>query len=310
MVHFIPKTDDIPTVVRGEFFKHHVRTLYYHPGGSVRDATVPFGRIWRAIIAEFFGIAIFVYFATGAATVATIVDPTKTSVAIIIVSLGQAFALVIALFSIGNVSGGVINPAVTIALVIVDRLDLLRAALYIIAQIGGAIIGSLLLKATIPGHFEGALGATTPGPFTSKGTAVLIEIILTFTLTWVIFATAIDPDGFGKLAPLAIGLVLIGDLIVGWLFTGSSMNPARSLGPAIVANVWRARWVYWVGPIVGAVTAAVIYDFVLMSRPPNPSPQLQGTRIESQVTPQQVEDGSGLGPNAGFVESKLQQPGH
>ena len=92
------------------------------------------------------------------------------------------------------------------------------------------------------------------------------EIILTFALVFVIFATAVDPKGLGKLAPIAIGLTVMADHLVGIPLTGASMNPARSFGPALVSATWDNHWIYWIGPIVGGISAAVFYKLVFLNR--------------------------------------------
>jgi len=99
----------------------------------------------------------------------------------------------------------------------------------------------------------------------SNGQAVLIEAVLTFFLVWVIFATAVDPEGaFGKIAGLAIGFVILMDIMMGGAFTGAAMNPARSLGPALVSGTWKGWWVYWVGPVAGGIVAASLYDTLIL----------------------------------------------
>ncbi len=104
------------------------------------------------------------------------------------------------------------------------------------------------------------------------GAALLLEIVLTCALVFVVFATAMDPKGLTRMAPMAIGLtVMIGNL-AGFAMTGASMNPARSFGPAIVANVWTDHWIYWLGPLIGAALAALIYQYVFLEREEETSP--------------------------------------
>ena len=98
------------------------------------------------------------------------------------------------------------------------------------------------------------------------GAGLLLEGVLTFALVFVIFATAIDPKGLTHLAPMAIGLMVMVDHLIGVPMTGASMNPARSFGPAVVANVWTDHWIYWLGPLIGAALAALIYEFVFLQR--------------------------------------------
>jgi len=243
---------------------------YVHPAGDIpRRIRTPFGRKYRAVIAEFFGTLIFVFFATGAVVIAAKLDkavpPTVSSN--ILVALTQGFSLAVAIYNIANVSGGHCNPAVTFALIVVRRIGLITGTCYIAAQIAGAIIASLFVKSIFPFNEQGNLGATVLSPGTGVGTGYWIEVILTFVLVSTVFATAIDRVGFSLLAPLAIGLSVFLDLVIGFTTTGGSMNPARSLGPAIVANQWHEHWIYWSGPLTGAFGAAVVQDLIFRSRP-------------------------------------------
>ncbi len=93
---------------------------------------------------------------------------------------------------------------------------------------------------------------------------MVAEIILTFALVFVVFATAMDPKGLAHIAPLAIGFTVAVDHLVGVPMTGASMNPARSFGPALVAGAWDNHWIYWVGPLIGGAVAALVYEFVFL----------------------------------------------
>ena len=93
-----------------------------------------------------------------------------------------------------------------------------------------------------------------------------MEVVVTFVLVFVIFATAVDPGGMGNLAPLAIGLAVLVDHLVAVPITGASMNPARSFGPALVAGEWANHWIYWVGPLLGAAMAGLVYQFAFINR--------------------------------------------
>lgn len=99
----------------------------------------------------------------------------------------------------------------------------------------------------------------------SVGRAILIEGVLTFFLVWVVFGTAIDDKGaFGKIAGLGIGFVIAMDIMAGGPFTGASMNPARTFGPALAGGFWTDHWVYWVGPVAGGALAGLIYEYVIL----------------------------------------------
>jgi glycerol uptake facilitator-like aquaporin len=104
---------------------------------------------------------------------------------------------------------------------------------------------------------------------------VAIEAVLTFFLVWVIFAVAVDPEGtFRVVAGLPIGLTVALDIMMGGPLTGASMNPARSLGPAVAGGFWTDHWVYWVGPVAGGIIAAVLYDLLVLRRR-HPEPTLE-----------------------------------
>jgi len=159
---------------------------------------------------------------------------------------------------------------VTIGAWITQKIKSADAFGYIFAQLAGATAGAGLLRLSLPKKVLDTAQYGTPQvvPGLSNGQAVLIEAILTFFLVWVIFATAIDPEGaFGKIAGLAIGLVITMDILMGGLFTGAAMNPARSFGPALLSGTWKSWWVYWVGPVAGGIVAASLYDGLIIKRP-------------------------------------------
>jgi aquaporin Z len=116
------------------------------------------------------------------------------------------------------------------------------------------------------------LGVPALGTGTSAGVGVVVEAVLTFFLTWVVFATAVDPRGtFKQIAGLAIGLTIAFDVLMAYQLTGAAMNPARAFGPQIAGNHWSHFWVWYVGPCAGAVIAASVYELLYL-RPPQPQP--------------------------------------
>ena len=188
------------------------------------------------------------------------------------VALAHGLALAIMVSVTAHISGGHVNPAVTIGLWVTGRIDTLRAGIYIVAQLLGAAAGALALRATFPEELWRAanLGTPVPGPGISAGNAVVLEAILTFFLVFVVYGTAVDERGpFAKLAGFPIGLVLTMDILAAGPLTGASMNPARTFGPALVSGTWTDTWVYWIGPIAGGVIAGAIYwMFFLREREP------------------------------------------
>ncbi|XP_062592013.1 aquaporin-8-like, partial [Saccostrea cucullata] len=170
-------------------------------------------------------------------------------------------------------SGGYFNPAITFALTLNRVLPVLVAVCFFIAQIGGGLIGGALALAAVPTNkytqFIG--GATMLINETEPGWAVLIEGILTFIVTFIVLLTTLDKKK-RKMSPLAIGFSFIACALSGAPYTGGSMNPARSLGPSasysryLYFNIWEYHYVYWVGPIAGALVAAIIYRFLFANR--------------------------------------------
>jgi aquaporin Z len=179
---------------------------------------------------------------------------------------GLAIALMVSAF--GHISGGHFNPAITFGFLVTKRITLKLAGVYWIAQFAGAILAALLDRWLIPGD---ALAKGVPAVHAiGSGEAVVLEAIMTFFLVAVVFATAVDPRGaFKSIAGLGIGLTITMDIFAGGPLTGAAMNPARALGPQLVGNHWADGWVWYVGPVVGAVAAAVAYEWLYL-RPLSP----------------------------------------
>jgi aquaporin Z len=163
------------------------------------------------------------------------------------------------IFALGHVSGCHINPAVTVAFLALRRIAPARAAGYIAAQLVGGVLAGLAIVAIIGS--EGDAGASAPR-IGGTDAALWSEAILTFFLALVIFGVATDYRAEGSFAGLAIG-GYVAVAATGWgPIANASMNPARSFGPAVAANMWDAHWVYWVGPIAGALLAALVYQWL------------------------------------------------
>ena len=159
----------------------------------------------------------------------------------------------------GHISGAHFNPAVTIGAWVSQKIGSAHAMSYMVAQIVGGLAGALAIRLLLPETNWQAVGLGTPAVSgtLSSGQAAVIEAILTFFLVWVIFATAIDPEGaFGKIAGLAIGFTIVLDILMGGPFTGAAMNPARWIGPAVVGGFYENWWVYLLGPVTGGIIAA------------------------------------------------------
>jgi len=244
--------------------------------------------LWRCSLAEFFGTMIFVFLGTASVTSAVNSAPVDVntdawdqSSFVMSVAFAFGFAISISVYSIGEISGGNINPAVTWALVITGKSSIVRGICYIISQLLGAVLASLVLQSMLPSNIEARDGIGCQGLHSniSAGTGLQFEIVLTFIFIFVVFATAISPFvgkmapvsgaeyGPGKLTPLVLGLTILVLHLVGIPFTGASMNPARSFGPAVVAGCWTNHWIYWVGPIIGSTSAAIIANIFFLKSP-------------------------------------------
>jgi aquaporin NIP len=175
--------------------------------------------------------------------------------------IAVAFGLVIMvmIYATGHVSGAHINPAVTIAFTATRHFPPRETLAYVPSQLGGAIGGALLLRAVWHGT-PANLGATVPT--VGSGAAFAYELVLTAFLMFVIMAVATDTRAVGEAAAIAIGGAVALDALFGGPITGASMNPARTLGPAIVASEWTDTWIYLVAPVTGALAGAILYALI------------------------------------------------
>jgi aquaporin Z len=161
------------------------------------------------------------------------------------------------------------NPAVTLGFLVTRRIQPTMAVLYLMAQLLGAMVAAYAVKLSLPPDvFAAARGATLSiSASVQAGQAFLLEAIATFFLVFAVFGTAVDPQaprvgGFGIGMTLTAAVLAIGPL------TGAALNPARALGPAVAAGIWEGQIVYWSGPLVGGVLAAVLYDQLFLPRGP------------------------------------------
>lgn len=211
----------------------------------------------RRLIAESIGTFLLVLIGPGAVMVNAASGGAVTHAG---VSLAFAFVVTAMIFALGHISGAHINPAVTIGFWSVRRFPTRDVIPYIAAQCLGALAASGVLRAVLGA--VGQMGATVPTRALGIGAggAFAIEWLLSFALMLVIMAVATDervPSGF---AALAVGLTVGFCALMGGPLTGASMNPARSLGPAVVGGFWDAHWVYWLAPITGMLVGAQCYE--------------------------------------------------
>lgn len=179
------------------------------------------------------------------------------------VALAHGLILLAMIYATGHISGTHVNPAVTVAVLVARRIAPALAGAYIVAQLLGAVLAAAALRAVLPG--AETLGNTLLGDGVGVGSGILVEAILTFFLVFVIFGGAVDtrsPKGF---AGLGIGLCLAACILMGGPLTGASLNPARTLGPAIVTGNFSNLIVYLVGPLLGGLVASLLWSFFMLT---------------------------------------------
>ncbi len=190
---------------------------------------------------------------------------TGGGIGVVGIALAHGMVLAIVVSATMNISGGHINPAVTIGLLLTGKTDAKTASYYIPAQLLGGIVAGFALNALYPAAAAAASGLGTPvlADGVGFGRGVVIEALLTFFLMFAIFGTAVDARA-PKIGGFGIGLVLTFAILAAGPLTGASLNPARTLGPAIAAGVWQDHLVYWIGPIIGASLGAVAYTALFL----------------------------------------------
>jgi MIP family channel proteins len=223
---------------------------------------------WRHFTAEFIGTFALVFVGGGAIITSPML---QVQAAVVNIALAHGIILAILVTATMRISGH-FNPAVTAGFLATRRIEPMMAVVYWIAQFTGAIVAAYALKGLYPANVVEMthLGGQSISADISLIQAIVLEAIATFFLTFVIFGTAVDPRA-PKVGGFAIGLaVTAGILSIGPL-TGGSMNPARSFGPAVVTGIFQGQAAYWIGPIVGSVVAALLYDKLLMPRMVEPA---------------------------------------
>ncbi|HEX5386897.1 MAG TPA: aquaporin [Gemmatimonadales bacterium] len=182
------------------------------------------------------------------------------------IAVAHALVLSVMITATMNISGGHHNPAVTIGVLSAGRMSVGDAVAYVVAQLVGAVIGALLVRLLLPAQYvvPAAVGVPVLADTMSVWAGMGLELVLTFFLVLAVFGTAIAPTA-PKVGGFGIGLVLLFDILVGGPLTGGVMNPARAFGPAVAGGGWADQLVWWIGPIVGGIIAALVWEHWLMS---------------------------------------------
>lgn len=186
------------------------------------------------------------------------------------VAFAHGLTIAVMVAALGALSGAHFNPAVTAGFVATGRMTPVRGAMYVGAQLVGAVLASLIV-----GYLFGREIVAAGTPVVADNVApfggVVLELVATFFLVLVVFGTAVDERAPKSIFPMAIGLTVALDIMAIGPITGAAMNPARAFGPALIGGEWKTHWVYWVGPLAGGVLAAFLQHRFLMG----PAPSLE-----------------------------------
>ena len=262
----------------------------------------------RRLAAEFVGTALLVLFGAGAVVAALTVGSGKLDYAAL-GFIGLSFGIVIAavIYGFGAVSGAHINPGVTFSLAVTRRFPWAEVVPYVAAQLAGAAGGGLLIVAAFgTGAADlGGAGSTVLGGGVSYGSGIVAEALGTFLLMFTIMAVAVDPRAAKGWAGLMIGLAVAGAVMVVGPLTGASLNPARTFGPYLASTLfgegppWEQFPLYVVGPLLGAVAAALVYDLVARPRHVGVATPAETAASVASETPAEASETPAEGPPTG-----------
>jgi len=216
----------------------------------------------QKIIAEIFGTYFLIFAGCGAVTINASKNGAITFPGVAIV---WGLAVMVMVYAVGHISGAHLNPAVTLAFATCGRFPWRQLPAYVLAQMLGSTLAAGTLRLMFGGrheHFPGTL------PTGSDVQSLVIEIITTFYLMFVISGVATDNRAIGELAGLAVGATILLNVLIAGPVSGASMNPARSVGPALVSGQYRSIWVYLVGPVAGSVAGAWAYNLIRFTNKP------------------------------------------
>ncbi len=216
--------------------------------------------------AELVGTFILVFGGTAVAVGAILSRPTAgAAYDSLAIALAFGLTLVAVVAAIGHVSGAHVNPAVTLAMAATGKFPWKLVPVYVVAQLVGAVLAALATWLTFgePARSEANLAATYPAEGVGDVQAFFVEVLITFILVFVVMAVATDSRAPAAIAPIAVGFALAVGVFIAGPVTGGAVNPVRALGPMLIAGDLTSVWLYLLGPLVGGVSAAFLYDRVL-----------------------------------------------
>jgi len=252
-------------------------SMVYYTERSIADYFPP--HLLKKVVSEVVSTFLLVFMTAGAAAISAH-DSTRIS------QLGQSVAggliVVVMIYAVGHISGAHMNPAVTLAFAVFRHFPLIQVPFYWAAQFTGAICASFVLKAVL--HPITVIGTTEP--FGPHWHALVIEVVVTFNMMFVTLAVATDTRAVGELAGLAVGSSVCITSIFAGAVSGGSMNPARTLGPALASGRYPGLWLYFLGPVLGTLSGAWTYTYIRFEDPPKDAPQKLSSfklrRLQSQ----------------------------
>ncbi|XP_024969060.1 nodulin-26-like [Cynara cardunculus var. scolymus] len=244
-----PRRNTLPVTQEQPKIKHTQKRFFYNV------AVLP--SYCQKIIAELLGTYILIFAGCGSA----LVDRDR-SLTILGIAMVWGLCLMALIYSLGHISGAHFNPAVSIAFAASGRLPLLYVPMYVVSQILGSALACLTLKILFDHQKDTLPTVTRYSTPTTDAEAFLWEFVITFILMFSINGAATDDRSSKELAGVAIGVTLMFNVIIAGPITGASMNPARSIGPAVVANEYENLWIFIVAPILGALTASLVYSLL------------------------------------------------
>ncbi|MBI3853696.1 MAG: MIP family channel protein [Verrucomicrobia bacterium] len=218
----------------------------------------------KQCVAELIGTFTLIFIGVGA----IYNDGSNANVGLLGIALAHGLAIAVMVSATGAISGGHLNPAVTLGVYVGGKMDLPKAIAYWISQLVGATVAGIMLvnllgNAAQSGAQIVAAGTPDLGANVTKMQGIMIEAVLTFFLVFVVYGTAVDARA-PKIGGLAIGLTVALDILFGGPLTGGAMNPARTFGPALASAHWNNHLVYWIGPMLGGALAGLVYGRFLI----------------------------------------------
>jgi MIP family channel proteins len=225
----------------------------------------------QKLVAEFVGTFALIFFGAGSICADQYLRTStngQVGLGPLGIALAHGLAMAIMVTSLGHISGGHFNPAITIGFWVTRKLSTFDTVTYWAVQLAGGVSAAYLLR-RLPVDVWGPVQLGTPDLAIgiSRTNGMIFEAVMTFFLVFVVFATAVDERGaFNKVAGFAIGLSITMGALFGGPFTGAALNPARAFGPALAANHWNNHGVYWIGPLAGGVVAGWLYDTLFLGK--------------------------------------------